>query len=181
MWPCKDNSALSFTASPNSSLSEPFPSSLTLTHRAKNPQGSEQTYHPIHIHNRDKNAPLDSKSTPSSLLLHPKHACRRKHQWPTSSPLNLHSSGQWSGVVASVRVALVLEGSVCADQGPGLLWLRGLAKTLVCEMESERTQFQIALGMCSPSHLGKVQGRRPEWGSHGELIIELTEFVLLLA
>lgn len=70
---------------------------------------------------------------------------------------------------------------MCADQGPGLLWLRGLAKTLVCEMESERTQFQIALGMCSPSHLGKVQGRRPEWGSHGELIIELTEFVLLLA
>lgn len=30
-----------------------------------------------------------------------------------------------------VRAALVLEGSVCADQGPDLPWLRGLAKARV--------------------------------------------------
>lgn len=54
-------------------------------------------------------------------------------------------------VVAPVRLALVLEGSVCADQRPDLPWLRGLAKAHVCEMESEKTQIQIALrGILSP-------------------------------
>lgn len=44
------------------------------------------------------------------------------------------SLGQKSREVAPVKVVLVLEGPVCADQEPNLPWLRGMAKAHICEV-----------------------------------------------
>lgn len=70
-----------------------------------------------------------------------------------------------------MKVVLVLEGPVCADQEPDLPWIRGLAKAHVCEVERERTHIQIALGCTippqdheSPSHLGKARMGQ-SWGA----------------
>lgn len=68
-----------------------------------------------------------------------------------------------------MKVVLVLEGPMCADQEPDLPWLRGLAKAHLCEVEGRR-HIQIALGytLFLPKTIRVLPiWVRQGWGSHG--------------
>lgn len=93
---------------------------------------------PIHIHNQYKKVPLDQKPVPSPLLPYPLRKKRRPNVCvegdvgDTNAFKQPTTSGKLTDrALAPVRAALVLEGSVCADQGPDPPWLRGLAKAHV--------------------------------------------------
>lgn len=155
VWPCKDNSAVSFT----DDLSKPSLTILTTQHCHPGlsiltltlPPQAQSWFITLFTHSikmllltRNLHPPL-SFPTPNMPAKEKKAKCLCwegcwVQQWVYATCVKLTDR-----VVTPVRVALVLEGSVCADQGPDPPWLRGLTKAHVFEMESEETQIEIAL------------------------------------